>query len=352
MLPVDAIVKFWDFRTIGERPSAPRLAVFATKGWNMMHPPSGLSRRDLLSASRPAALWRRRRSALLAAGTAASLVFMQLPAASDQSPPGCTSNDPVLNITKDRTYVRNGDTITYHVEVHNLATPTGAACDFSSATVAITVPAPDGTPTGPRTVLAEALDLPAGTGLTQFKPVTWVVNLNPGVEDAVVKADVTGIIHDAPTNHNALVVKTLGTTVTNALTELSVVPNPASGQVPLRVTYTYTEKNVGNAPIKDVVMTDDVCSPITLVSGDQGNDQILGVGETWTLTCTTTLSTPGTVTNHVKSTGNNAQDNRPHPEENAQATVTVRPQPTVLAETVPPPPPPAPKVPKELPRTF
>jgi uncharacterized repeat protein (TIGR01451 family) len=321
----------------------------------MMRPPRGLSRRDLHSAPRPAGLWKRHRSALLAAGTAASLVFMQFPADSVQSPVGCTSNDPVLNITKDRTYVRNGDTITYHVEVHNLATPTGPACDFSNATVAITVPAPDGTPTGPRTVLAESLDLPAGTGLTGFKPVTWVVNLNPGVEDAVVKAEVSGVIHDAPTDHNALVVKTLGTAITNALTQLSVVPNPASGQAPLRVTYTYTEKNVGNAPIKDVVMTDDVCSPISLVSGDQGNDQVLGVGETWTLTCSTTLTTPGTVTNHVKSTGNNVQDGRPHPEENAQATVTVRPAPTVLGETVPPPPPPAapkaPKVPKELPRT-
>jgi uncharacterized repeat protein (TIGR01451 family) len=276
---------------------------------------------------------------------------MQVPADSHQSPAACTSNDPVLNITKDRTFVRNGDTITYKVEVHNLATPTGNACDFSGGTVAITVPAPDGTPTGPRTVLAENLDLPAGTGLTQFKPVTWPVKLNPGVTDAVVKAEVTGTIHDAPTDHYAAVVKTLGTTLTNALTELSVVPNPSSGQAPLRVTYTYTEKNVGNAPIKDVVMTDDVCSPITLVSGDKGDDRILDVGETWTLTCATTLTTPGTVTNHVKAIGNDAHDNRPHPEENAQATVTVNKPPTVLSETVPPPPPPPPPVLRELPRT-
>lgn len=316
----------------------------------MIRPPSGIFYRDLPPA-RPGPRPRRHRSALLAAGIAATFVFTQLPAVSEQSPPGCTSNDPVLNITKDRTWVRNGDTITYHVEVHNLATPTGAACDFSGATVAITVPAPDGTPTGPRTVLAESLDLPAGTGLTQFKPVTWVVNLNPGVTDAVVKAEVTGTIHDAPTNHYAAVVKTLGTTLTNAFTELSVVPNPASGNAPLTVTYTYTEKNVGNAPIKDVVMTDDVCSPITMASGDTGDDRILGVGETWTLTCTTTLTTPGTVTNHVKAIGTNVHDNRPHPEENAQATVTVNRPPTVLNETVPPPPPPPPPVPRELPRT-
>ena len=276
---------------------------------------------------------------------------MQLPAVSDQSPAGCTSNDPVLNITKDRTWVRNGDTITYHVEVHNLATPTGNACDFSGATVAITVPAPDGTPTGPRTVLAENLDLPAGTGLTQFKPVTWVVNLNPGVTDAVVKADVTGTIHDAPTNHYAAVVKTLGTTLTNALTELSTVASPPSGQAPLKVTYTYKEKNTGNAPIKDVVMTDDTCSPISIVSGDTGNDKVLDVGETWTLTCTTTLTNPGTVTSHAKAIGTNVQDNRPHPEENAQATVTVNKPPAVLNEVIPPPPPPPPPVPRELPRT-
>jgi hypothetical protein len=296
-------------------------------------------------ASRTGRPWGRRRSALLAGGAAVALAVMQFPAASMQSPAGCLSNDPVLNVTKDRTFVRNGDTITYRVEVHNMTTPNGPACDFSGATVAITVPAPDGTPTGPRTVLAQSLDLPAGTGLTQFKPVTWVVALNPGVEDAVVKAEVAGIIHDAPSDHSALVVKTLGTTVTNAFTELSVVPNPASGQAPLTVTYTYTEKSTGNAPINGVTLTDDVCANITFGGGDQDSDQVLDVKETWTLTCTTTLTTPGTVTNHAKAVGMNAQDNRPHPEENASATVTV---------TAPPPPPQVfgGEVPKELPRTF
>lgn len=295
----------------------------------------------------------RRRSTLLAVGAVVALASMTLPALSNQSPEGCTSNDPVLNVTKDRTFVRNGDTITYHVEVHNMSTPTGQACNFSGATVAITVPGPDGTPSGPRTVLAENLDLPAGTGLTQFRPVTWTVALNPGVEDAVVKAEVAGLIHDAPVDHHALVVKTLGTTVTNALTELSVVANPASGQAPLKVTYTYTERNTGNAPIRGITLTDDVCAPITHAGGDQSSDKVLGVKEVWTLTCTTTLTEPGTVKNHVRAVGTNTQDNRPHPEENASATVTVG---GPGGRAAPPPSPP--KVlgqkfpfPRELPRT-
>jgi uncharacterized repeat protein (TIGR01451 family) len=292
-----------------------------------------------------------RRPTVLALGALAVLESMQLPAASHQLPEPCNANDPGLNIAKDRTYIRPGDTVTYRVEVHNLNTPNGPACDVTEATVALILPAPDGKPTGARTVLASGLDLPAGMPPTQLNPVAWPVALDPGVFDAVSRAELTGVVHDAPTNHWAEVVKTLGTAITAPWTELTAVASPSTGEAPLEVTFTYAEKNTGNSPINGVTMTDDVCAPITFVSGDTDNDQVLDVGETWTLTCTTTLTTPGTVTSHVKSVGNNMQDNRPAPDELASATVTVNAKP----EAVTPPRPPevlGEQLPRELPRTL
>jgi uncharacterized repeat protein (TIGR01451 family) len=276
------------------------------------------------------------RSAVLALGVLTAVTAMQLPAASHQSPDPCNSNDPSLNITKDRTYVRPGDTVTYRVEVHNLGTPNGPPCDITNASVTITVPAPNGTPSGPTTTLASGLSLPAGTGLTQLNPVTWLVTLDPGVDDAVVRAEFNGILHDAPTDHVAHVVKTLGTARTAPWTELSVVASPPSGVAPHEVEFTYTEKNTGNGPIGRVALTDDACAPITRTGGDTDNDNVLDVGEAWTFTCTTTIPTAGTVKTNVKATGINMQDGRPAPDEFATATVTVTAPPVeVLGEEIP-----------------
>lgn len=285
------------------------------------------------------------RSAVVTIGAFTALVSMQLPAGSHQSPLPCNANDPGLNITKDRTWIRAGDVVTYTVEVHNEATEAGTPCDFTDAKVTVTLPAPDGTPTGEQKVIATGLDLPAGTGVTQLPPVTWTVALDPGVEDAVVRAHITGKIHDAQTDHAATVIKTLGTDVTAPFTVLTATASPPSGTAPLTVTFTYVEKNTGTSPITGIEVTDDTCSPVALTAGDNDGDTVLDVGETWTYTCTTTLTTEGTVTTKVKATGIDANDKRPHPEENASATVTVTAPvapPQVLGE----------EVIRELPRTF
>jgi hypothetical protein len=80
------------------------------------------------------------------------------------------------------------------------------------------------------------------------------------------------------------------------------VPNPlALPAGPGAVTYTYTLRNIGTVPVTDVTMIGDTCSPITLASGDTNTDAILQVSETWTYTCSTTLSE--THTNTVVATG-------------------------------------------------
>jgi uncharacterized repeat protein (TIGR01451 family) len=86
------------------------------------------------------------------------------------------------------------------------------------------------------------------------------------------------------------------------LIEVVKVPNPlALPAGPGAVAYTYTLRNIGTVPVTDVTRVGDTCSPITLASGDTNTDAILQVSETWTYTCSTTLSE--THTNTVVATG-------------------------------------------------
>jgi LPXTG-motif cell wall-anchored protein len=78
------------------------------------------------------------------------------------------------------------------------------------------------------------------------------------------------------------------------------------------VEYTYEVRNTGDVPLAGVAerITDDTCSPVSYVSGDQDEDGLLdtptsifedALDETWTFTCTVTLSE--TTTNTVVVTG-------------------------------------------------
>lgn len=67
------------------------------------------------------------------------------------------------------------------------------------------------------------------------------------------------------------------------------------------VTYTFTLRNVGTVPVTNLTMIDDTCSPLTLISGDTNSNAQLEVSETWTYTCSTTISQ--THTNNVVATG-------------------------------------------------
>jgi hypothetical protein len=67
-----------------------------------------------------------------------------------------------------------------------------------------------------------------------------------------------------------------------------------------RVTYTYQVRNTGDVPLADVAerITDDTCSPVRYVRGDQDKDGLLdsprslfedSLDETWVFTCTTVV---------------------------------------------------------------
>ena len=86
------------------------------------------------------------------------------------------------------------------------------------------------------------------------------------------------------------------------LIDVVKVPSPlALPAGPGPVPYTYTLRNIGTVPVTNITMVGDTCSPITLVSGDINANAVLDVSETWTYTCSTTLS--ATHTNTVVATG-------------------------------------------------
>ncbi len=84
---------------------------------------------------------------------------------------------------------------------------------------------------------------------------------------------------------------------------ITKVPTPlALSSGPGQVTYAYTVWNVGgSAPLTDITVTDNKCSPVTYVSGDVNNNKQLDFGEDWRYRCVATLAS--TTTNTAIATG-------------------------------------------------
>jgi uncharacterized repeat protein (TIGR01451 family) len=55
------------------------------------------------------------------------------------------------------------------------------------------------------------------------------------------------------------------------------------------VTYTYTVTNPGVIALHNVVVTDNTCSPVSYVSGDESGNGLLDPDETWTYACRTNV---------------------------------------------------------------
>ena len=67
------------------------------------------------------------------------------------------------------------------------------------------------------------------------------------------------------------------------------------------VTYTYAVTNPGDDPLSGVSVSDDKCSPVTFVEGDENSNYKLDPSETWRYSCSTTLNAD--VTNTATVTG-------------------------------------------------
>jgi hypothetical protein len=254
-----------------------------------------------------------------------TLLLPAAPVGAHQDPPGCTQNNLALDIGRDKTIVRNGDTIVYTIAAANVDSAQGSACSFTQTTFIFTAPAPDGTPTGATTVLRSGVDFPAGTTRTVLGQVPYVVAVNPGVTDTVAKATAVGTLHDVPIDDHADVMKTLGSAVTQPHTTLSASVTLTGSVPPLTAVYTYVEKNDSPtpSPIQGVAVTDDGCPSVAYVSGDTNGNKIFDPGEAWVYGCRRQITKPGVYLSHVSAAGTNVMDNRSVPPEATEVSMTV-----------------------------
>lgn len=76
------------------------------------------------------------------------------------------------------------------------------------------------------------------------------------------------------------------------------------------VTYTNKVTNPGTVALSNVRLADDKCSALNYISGDTDGDAMLDTSETWTYTCSTTLTqtTTNTVTASGEANGLTARD--------------------------------------------
>jgi hypothetical protein len=88
------------------------------------------------------------------------------------------------------------------------------------------------------------------------------------------------------------------------------------------ITYNYTVRNVGGQePLVNITVTDNTCSPVTLLSGDSNNNGKLDPGETWKYSCTTTLSQ--TTTNTATAAGHSNDGSNQTATASVTATVVI-----------------------------
>lgn len=134
-------------------------------------------------------------------------------------------------------------------------------------------------------------DVDAGVyAVTETDPAPAFVLTGLSCDDANSTVDVgarTASIHLEPGEH-------VTCTFTNETAHPKIAvdkigPVIAEGDTP--ITYTYTLTNPGNAPLGNVSVSDDKCSPVLYQSGDDG-DGLLEPGEAWVFTCTYTPSFP------------------------------------------------------------
>jgi len=161
-----------------------------------------------------------------------AMTLSPLPVFAHQSPSGCNSSRLNLSIMKDKTSVMIGDTITYTVAVSNFNSGSDIACSITAASVDVTLPAPDGTATGAVVNLATNINYPAGTTVTVVGSTQYVVATDPGVVDMVAKAEINGTLHDAPVDHSAQIVKTLGTSVVALPDTSDEITPPPTNELP------------------------------------------------------------------------------------------------------------------------
>ncbi len=115
-------------------------------------------------------------------------------------------------------------------------------------------------------------------------------------------ATARGVFNDMASVDTAIAEVVVGVPVVPPLIHIIKTPSPLSLVAPGgAVVYSYVVTNPGTVALSDVTVTDDKCSNVKLVSGDANSDAKLQSNETWTYTCTATISQ--TTTNTAIATG-------------------------------------------------
>ena len=196
--------------------------------------------------------------------------------------------DPRLNLTKtaDPTQVLPGDPVTYTFEASNDSTDATVLVPIAPATRATIVT--DDTCSPLTYVSGDTNDdsrMEPGETWTYTCEKTYTTPGNvPNAAVANMEVEGAGTDVDATADE---IVQVLGPDIDLTKTASRGVVHSGDS-----VTYTYEATNPGDAPLDDVTLTDDRCAPVTLATGDDGDD-LLEPGELWVFTCTTTLTKPG-----------------------------------------------------------
>ena len=212
-----------------------------------------------------------------------------------------------MEFRKDRTVVRDGETIKYVVAVANDAP---GACTVSSIDVKLQLPSAAGPPELGVRDRARAAGLrsppppkcstgPIPTRSTSGTPrrrATRLACRSPTAERTDTAPPYSPLTIDrqlqTPTLEPSLTIGTAGSTT--------------GGVAPQTATYAYAVKNTTTplglpeelTALSDVIPKADRCGPLTYAGGDTNDDELLAVSETWTYTCTATFNAAGTVRQH------------------------------------------------------
>ncbi|MHC5025792.1 MAG: hypothetical protein ACYTGR_03425 [Planctomycetota bacterium] len=249
--------------------------------------------------------------------------------------------------------VVEGETITYFLQLSN-GLPT--ACDFVEGQLSCTFPnatVPPSPPPGQYVMVAgfggTTPDVPQVSFGVPFEinaPIGYIVNADDATNIGgslvlearldygmtVVRPDqVNGTFLSDPPLQTASATNSvpLFLAVPEINIEKSADVDGLCVGVDTEVMYTYVVTipgNPGNQPLENVVVTDDLCGPVTFVDGDANGDGILDLDETWIYTCMSVIN--DTTTNVAVASG---EFNTP----SANVTVTDEDDLTIVASPPP-----------------